>query len=421
MFPRLQDILTWISGTEIRLPGMTFGFFVALAFIAAYQVLRLEFRRRESAMEFRMDKVKIRISGPLSIRDVYIQVILWAAIGYKAGAGILNWEEFTKDPAHLIFSDAGSVIFAILAAVAAGGWRYYKYKKHLSDEIEYREVLLGPSRFLGTFLGIAFIAGLGGAKIFNWLEDPAAFILEVKNDFWATVFSADGLTFYGGLITAGFFIARFLYRRGYQLLHILDIFTAPMILAYGVGRIGCQLSGDGDWGIANLSPKPGILSFLPDWVWSYHYPHNVLHRGAAIPPSDCITPHCQVLCEDGFCHALADPVFPTPFYETVLAIGIFLVLMGLRKKLPFWGQLTGVYFFLNGTERFFIEKIRVNSTYELLGLEFTQAEMISLAMMISGIALFCYVTFIRKKNPGIIPAPEWLTKKENPSLDRQGQ
>ena len=45
---------------------------------------------------------------------------------------------------------------------------------------------------------------------------------------------------------------------------IADVMAAPLMLAYGVGRIGCHMSGDGDWGIPNLNPKPGWLEFLPD-------------------------------------------------------------------------------------------------------------------------------------------------------------
>ena len=53
------------------------------------------------------------------------------------------------------------------------------------------------------------------------------------------------------------------------------------MLGYGIGRIGCQIAGDGDWGIENTAPKPGWLSWAPDWAWSYNYPHNVLKDGDA--------------------------------------------------------------------------------------------------------------------------------------------
>ena len=60
--------------------------------------------------------------------------------------------------------------------------------------------------------------------------------------------------------------------------------TAPgLLLAYGIGRIGCHVSGDGDWGIPNTLPKPGWLSWAPDWIWAYAYPNNVNRVGIRIP------------------------------------------------------------------------------------------------------------------------------------------
>lgn len=412
MFPRIHDVFYYLFGVDVRFPGMTFGLFVALAFIAAYQVLRYEFKRREKGGEFRMDKVRKRISGPIPISDVYIQFAIWAIVGYKLGAGILDWDAFSDDPGAFLFSAEGSVVMAIVFGAIGAGLRYRVFAKHKDEEEKFDLVDMGPSRYLGQFLLIAFVAGLTGAKVFDWLEDPMKFWNGIQNDFTGTVMSADGLTFYGGLLTAGFFISRFLYRRRYDLLHVLDIFTAPMIIAYGVGRIGCQMAGDGDWGVANNSPKPDALSFLPDWMWKFRYPHNVLNRDTAMAAADCDSGYCERLCDDGFCSQLGEAVFPTPFYETIMALMIFAALMLLRKRLVYYGQLTGVYFFLNGIERFSIEKIRVNATYPMFGMEVTQAEIISTVMMIVGISIFVYVTFIRKKNPEIKPAPTWLTAKE---------
>jgi hypothetical protein len=157
------------------------------------------------------------------------------------------------------------------------------------------------------------------------------------------------------------------------------------MLAYGVGRIGCQLSGDGDWGIVNTAPKPSWLSFLPDWMWGFTYPHNVLNDGIPIP--GCTGPHC---------FALPDPVYPTPFYEVIAALLLFGVLWSVRKRLNIAGQLTGVYLILNGLERFFVEKIRVNSEYSIFGFHPTQAEIISFLMIIAGIYLFSLKTWVKK-------------------------
>ena len=100
--------------------------------------------------------------------------------------------------------------------------------------------------------------------------------------------------------------------------HIADVAAPGLIIAYGIGRIGCQVSGDGDWGIANAATKPDWLGFLPDWIWSYTFPHNIINEGIPIP--GCIGPHC---------FELAQGVYPTAFYETVMTVIIFSILWSL--------------------------------------------------------------------------------------------
>ena len=84
-----------------------------------------------------------------------------------------------------------------------------------------------------------------------------------------------GLTFYGGLICGGAAVLYIANKHGIKPLTMLDIGGPGMMLSYGIGRIGCQMSGDGDWGIDNLSPKPHWLSWAPDWMWAFKFPHNV--------------------------------------------------------------------------------------------------------------------------------------------------
>uniref|UniRef100_UPI0026EB65B7 prolipoprotein diacylglyceryl transferase n=1 Tax=Pedobacter glucosidilyticus TaxID=1122941 RepID=UPI0026EB65B7 len=157
--------------------------------------------------------------------------------------------------------------------------------------------------------------------------------------------------------------------------HMLDIGGPGMMLAYGVGRLGCQLSGDGDWGIENLSAKPNWLTWLPDWAWASKYPHNVINEGVPIAG-----------CEGKFCFELANPVYPTPLYEAVICILLFALLWAVKDRIKAPGLLFSIYLILNGVERFLIESIRVNSKYEVAGLSFTQAELISSVMVILGIA-----------------------------------
>jgi phosphatidylglycerol:prolipoprotein diacylglycerol transferase len=160
-------------------------------------------------------------------------------------------------------------------------------------------------------------------------------------------------------------------------IHLCDAMAPALMLAYALGRLGCQLSGDGDWGIANFNPKP--FSWMPDWMWAYQYPHNVLEAGNPIPG-----------CIGQYCNQLAEPVFPTPFYEFVMCTVLFLVLWFIRKRIKLAGQVFGLYLVFNGMERFFIEKFRVNTKYEALPFQPTQAEIISLLLVLSGTILLVF-------------------------------
>jgi prolipoprotein diacylglyceryltransferase len=173
----------------------------------------------------------------------------------------------------------------------------------------------------------------------------------------------------------------------------MDACAPGLFLAYGVGRLGCQVSGDGDWGIVNLKPKPGWMSWLPDWFWAYDYPNNV--NGAYNPFTDPTSTEYQQselthavgsqLNPDYIVH-LTSPVFPTPLYEAVANILFFFILWSQRKKFASPGALFSVYLIFNGLERFLIELIRVNTTLFNIGsYHVTQAEVIALCLFTLGV------------------------------------
>jgi prolipoprotein diacylglyceryltransferase len=87
-----------------------------------------------------------------------------------------------------------------------------------------------------------------------------------------------------------------------------------------------------------------------------------------------------------YCNRLAVPVFPTPFYETLMCTVLFLLLWAVRKRIKLVGSLFCLYLVLNGLERFLIEKIRVNNQMNFFGLHPTQAEVIAVGLMITGVA-----------------------------------
>jgi len=142
-------------------------------------------------------------------------------------------------------------------------------------------------------------------------------------------------------------------------------------LAYAIGRIGCQVSGDGDWGIVNDLPKP---SWIPQKLWAFDYPHNIINEGIPIP--GCVEKHCYVL---------EQAVFPTPVYETMMGLFFFGLLIFLQRKLVTPGMIISLYLIFNGLERFFIEKIRVNTKFNLLGYDATQAEIVAVIFFLAGV------------------------------------
>jgi phosphatidylglycerol:prolipoprotein diacylglycerol transferase len=143
------------------------------------------------------------------------------------------------------------------------------------------------------------------------------------------------------------------------------------MLGYGIGRIGCQVAGDGDWGIAaNMAAKP---AWLPGWMWAQTYAGNIVGEVIAAPG-----------------------VYPTPMYETLMALGCFALLWALRKH-PFkTGWLFSLYLLLAGAERLLIEQIRVNPVLSLGPVQATQAEMIATALIAAG--LFGLAALTRRDN-----------------------
>jgi prolipoprotein diacylglyceryl transferase len=239
-----------------------------------------------------------------------------------------------------------------------------------------------PDQQVWNIVLIAAIAGIIGARIFSILEYPDDFIKAP----WETIFSTSGLTFYGGLILGSIAVIIYARRIDLEIVHLLDAAAPALMLAYAVGRIGCHLSGDGDWGVDNLMPKPAWLNVLPDWAWAYRYPHNVIMEGVSIPG-----------CSGSYCTILQNPVFPTPLYEMALCMFLFFFLWFIRKKIKISGIVFSVYLILNGLERFLIEQIRVDSEFRFLGIWMKQAELVGVLLMVTGIVFLLYFMTNSKK------------------------
>lgn len=207
--------------------------------------------------------------------------------------------------------------------------------------------------------GMAFVGalfGIIGARLFHILENTDEFFA----DPLAMLLSRQGLSVYGGLIFGVIAGAVYLKKRHIPIIPMLDALAPSFILGYAIGRLGCQVSGDGDWGItANMAFKP---NWLPDWFWAQTYQGNI--AGVTIP---------------------SPGVYPTPLYETLTALSIFLFLWLIRKGQYSSGFIFSCYLLLAGFGRLLIEKIRINSEYHFAGMSITQAELISTIFIVIGL------------------------------------
>jgi phosphatidylglycerol:prolipoprotein diacylglycerol transferase len=233
------------------------------------------------------------------------------------------------------------------------------------------------------------LIGFAGALLFAKLEDT----FNLFHHPWRWLVRYHGLTYFGGLLFGAVTYLVLLRRRGIPLAVAADIGSPGMMLAYAVGRLGCQLSGDGDWGVLVRAPKPGWLSWAPDWMWAAHYPHNVLRQGVFIPG-----------CRGDYCAVLPDAVYPTSLYEAVVCFLLFLFLWVLRRFLtPAPGLLFYIYAVLIGVERFLVEFIRITPRHAFFGWMLTQAQGISLGCIVLGLAGIGYILTTSAKKAYFYP------------------
>jgi len=380
MYPTISHLLEDIFGVFIPLPIQTFGFWVAIAFIAASYIIKIELKRKEEEGKLNSIKVKREIGKKLSYSEIISSLVIGFFIGFKLFEAIGNYSDLVNDPQSFILSFRGNLLGGILIACFSYYSKLRENKKQILDKPKFIEEEIHPYDLVGNITIIAAISGIIGAKIFHNLENINEFLADPIGQLMA--FS--GLTFYGGLICGA--IAVILYCKKYKIkvVHLLDSSAPALMLSYGIGRIGCQMSGDGDWGVVNLAPKPEWLSIFPDWIWSYNFPNNVINAGVYIEG-----------CVGRFCSVLPQPVWPTALYEVIMCVLLFAILWIIRKKVKVPGLIFCIYLIMNGIERFFIEKIRVNTEYNILG-GITQAEIISFCLIITGL-IFAYILLKKKK------------------------
>lgn len=416
MYPNLYYVFKDWFGVEIGFLRFinSFGFFVAIAFLVAASLLAQELKRKSKQGLLKPTDMKITVGRPATTRELLVNFLLGFLLGYKILALFFQGAE-VQDTQAYIFSWQGNFLLGLVTGGLFGWMKWRERKKQQLKTPEQRVIRIWPQDRVGEITIIALIVGLLGAKLFDIFENWSEF-LKTPAEF---IFSGGGLTFYGGLICAGIAIIIYARKNKIGVDHLADAIAPSLMIAYAIGRIGCQTAGDGDWGIYNSAfkvdstnhvvaatpqdftdtvsahadfflrhydnldsvphkpyPTPGESSILPNWLLAYNYPHNVNRFGKPIPG-----------CEDQYCNQLPVPVYPTPLYEIIACTLLFFVLWFFRKRLQVPGALFALYLVLNGLERFFVEKIRVNNRMNFFGFHPTQAEVISAGLVIAGIGL----------------------------------
>ena len=374
-YPTISHFIESVTGIYFPLPIQTFGFFIVLAFFVGQIFIKKELVRLE----------KSGILNPASnfnkksILSKWLEFTLNGMfaffIGYKILPIINNYKYFSENPQDFILSSEGSLFTGILFFIISIIISLKNYKNNNSSKSQKK---IFPSDLSWNFIFVAAGSGIIGAKLFAVFED---FEYLIKDPLGA-LFSFSGLTFYGGLIVGTICVVIYSRLHKFNISRIADIFAPSLILSYGVGRLGCHFSGDGDWGIvSNLDSKPFIF---PDWMWSYKFPNNVIEAGVKI--NDCV---------GRYCYELPNGVYPTSLYEAIFGIIAFLILWNLRKKIKVPGILFCIYLILNGLERFSIETIRITKKYNIIGIDLTQAQVIGIILIFIGISS---ITILKNKH-----------------------
>jgi phosphatidylglycerol---prolipoprotein diacylglyceryl transferase len=356
----------------------TFGFFLALSFLVSALVFTIELRRKAKEGIYEPGSETVTEGAPASWADIAGNAFAGMILAGKGAYAWLHGAEFKADPAAVILSSKMHWLAALAGAAAMGGLTWYEAHRRRLETPVTRQMRVWPHDRISEMTVAAAIGGILGAKIFDLFDNWESFLA----DPIGSLTSGGGLAFFGGLVLGFVAVVWYIWRKGIPFLPTADAVAPALTAGYGFGRIGCQLSGDGDWGLVNNAPKPGWMSALPDWMWAYRYPHNVLDTTNTEP--------VRSVPIEGYNWAynmqLSEPVFPTPFYETLMMLAVFGVLWALRKRIKIHGMLFFIYIGLIAVERFAIEKIRVNVHHDVLGMKLSQAEIISILLFLISVA-----------------------------------
>ena len=204
----------------------------------------------------------------------------------------------------------------------------------------------------------AAVGGIVGSRLLVIFDDWHGFVA----DPITYLVSGSGFIWYGGLVGGTLSVTLYLRHHGLRWLESVDAIAPALALGHAIGRIGCQISGDGDWGRPTKLP------------WGMSYPEAVIGwstwlRDNGLPPDV--------------------RVHPAPVYETILYSGIFVVLWSLRKRGLAPGSLLWLYLFFSSLARFAVEIIRVEP---VVAAGLTQAQWFAIFLGLGSAAMLAWST-----------------------------
>lgn len=396
-YPKVTDwiyeVFNHAPAADYRfLPIYSYGFWVAMGFFFAAVVAARELKRREKLGLLNGEDQEVIIGGAFNPLDFALHTIGGFFVFFKV-IGIVVDQPILRTGAipfndYILSISHGSWVGGILGAAALAYYYYYTNKKQQLPQPVRKTIKVYPSDNIGDLVVMAAVLGISGAVLFNFIETEGG-VERFKQD--PVGFLTSGLSVYGGLILAGIGFGIYAYKKKIHIGHFFDSVAPGYILANGIGRLGCQTAGDGDWGKVVTYAKP---NWVPEFIWRDSYEHNIINEGVRM--ADCVGEHCYMLPE---------PVYPTPIYEFLMCTTICIILLSLRKKLTYKpGMIFTLFLILIGIQRFSIEQWRSMSDrqpYMLFGTAFKQSEIISMIMFAAGIigTVYLYNYYKKKANP----------------------
>jgi phosphatidylglycerol---prolipoprotein diacylglyceryl transferase len=193
----------------------------------------------------------------------------------------------------------------------------------------------------------AAVGGLAGSRLLSFFDDWQAFVAHPLE----FIFTGAGFVFYGGLLGGFATVTLFIWSRGLPWLRVSDSIAPGLAIGQAIGRIGCLLAGDGDWGTPTTVP------------WAMRYPNAIIGWDSWLKANNL---------------PLDTLVHPAPIYETIGYGAVFLVLWSMRRSRQPDGMILWWYLLLSATVRFLVEFVRVNPR---VAFGLSEAQLVSLVLI----------------------------------------